>query len=98
MVDEGTGSLSAIDVSDALARIGAEYDVEVGADVTMFTLTTLARLAGRGAGLLSDMLTAPSMRQADFDRVRQLRLDRLKQLKDVAPAVAERAFLRLLYP
>ena len=49
MVDEGTGTLSAIDVSDALARIGAEYDVEVGADATMFTLTTLARFAGRGA-------------------------------------------------
>jgi zinc protease len=98
MVDEGTGSLSAIDVSDALARIGAEYDVEVGADATMFTLTTLARFGDRGARLLSQMLTAPLMRESDFERVRQLRLDRLKQLKDLAPAVAEREFLRLLYP
>jgi predicted Zn-dependent peptidase len=98
MVDEGTGSLSAIDVSDALARIGGEYDVDVGADATLFTLTTLARFAGRGAKLLSDMLTAPSMREADFARVRQLRLDRLRQLTDLPPAVAERAFLRLLYP
>jgi predicted Zn-dependent peptidase len=97
MVDEGTGSLSAIDVSDALARLGAEYDVEVGADITMFTLTTLTRFAGRGAALLSDMLTAPSMRASDFERIRQLRLDRLRQLKDLPPAVAERAFLRLLY-
>ena len=98
MVDEGTGSLSAIDVSDALARIGAEYDVEVGADVTIFTLTTLTRFAGRGAELLSNMLTAPSMQIPDFERIRQLRLDRLRQLKDLPPAVAERAFLRLLYP
>ena len=29
MVDEGTGALSAIDVSDALSRIGADYDVDV---------------------------------------------------------------------
>jgi len=98
MLDEGTGSLSAIDVSDALARIGGEYDVEVGADATIFTLTTLARFAGRGAKLLSEMLSAPSMRDGDFERVRQLRLDRLRQLKDLPPAVAERAFLRLLYP
>jgi len=98
MVDEGTGMLSAIDISDALARIGAEHDVEVGADATMFTLTTLTRFAGRGARLLSDMLTAPSMRASDFERVRQLRLDRLRQLKDLPPAVAERAFLQLLYP
>ena len=98
MVDEGTGDLSAIDVSDALARIGAEYDVEVGADATMFALTTLTRFAGRGATLLSDILTRPAMRGSDFERVRQLRLDRLRQLKDLPPAVAERAFLRLLYP
>ena len=98
MLDEGTGSLSAIDVSDALARIGGEYDVEVGADTTLFTLTTLTRFAGHGARLLSKMLSAPSMRDVDFERVRQLRLDRLRQLTDLPPAVAERAFLRLLYP
>ena len=98
MLDEGTGSLSAIDVSDALARIGGEYDVEIGADTTILTLTTLTRFAGRGATLLSDMLSAPSMRDVDFERVRQLRLDRLRQLRDLPPAVAERAFLQLLYP
>jgi predicted Zn-dependent peptidase len=97
MVDEGTGSLGAIDVSEALARIGAEYDVDVGSDATVFTLTTLARFASRGAALLADMVTAPNLLEGDFERVRQLRLDRLRQLKDLAPAVAERAFLRLLY-
>src|SRR5688572_2376113 len=97
MLDEGTGHLSAIDVSDALARIGAVYDIDVGPDATVFTLTTLSRFADRGAFLLADMLIRPSLRPADFERVRQLRLDRLRQLKDLPPAVAERAFLRLLY-
>ena len=97
MVDEGTGALSAIDVSDALARIGAEYDAEVGPDVTTFTLITLAKFAGRGGSLLADLVARPSLRENDFDRVRQLRLDRLRQLKDLAPATAERAFLRLMY-
>jgi len=97
LVDEGIGELSAIDVSDAFARIGAEYDVEVGADSSVFTLTTLSRFAARGATLLAQILTAPSLREPDFQRVRQLRVDRLRQLKDLAPAVAERAFLRLLY-
>lgn len=98
MVDEGTGAWSAIEVSEALARIGADYDVDIGADAAVFTLTTLWRFAERGAHLLSDILTRPSLRQGDFDRVRQLRLDRLRQLNDLPPAVAERAFLRLLYP
>jgi predicted Zn-dependent peptidase len=84
-------------VSDALARIGGDYDVDVSPDVTVFSLTTLTRFAARGASLLADMTTRPSMRESDFRRVRQLRLDRLKQLKDLPPAVAERAFLRLVY-
>jgi zinc protease len=97
MIDEGTGSLSAIDVSDALARIGADFDVEVGADATLFALTTITRFTPRGAGLLADLTTTPSLREDDFLRVRQQRLDRLLQIRDVPPAVAERAFLRLLY-
>jgi predicted Zn-dependent peptidase len=97
MADEGTGLLSAIDVADALALIGGEYDVDVGSDATAFTLTTLAKFAERAADLLADMLLRPSLRETDFSRVRRLRLDRLRQLKDMPPAVAERAFLSLMY-
>lgn len=97
MLDEGTGTLSAIDVSEALAAIGAELDSDVAPDATAFTLTTLTRFADRGAALMADILARPSLREEDFTRVRQLRLDRLRQLRDVPPAVAERAFLRLLY-
>ncbi len=97
MVDEGTGALSAIEVSDRMARIGAQYDVDVGPDATVFTLTTLARFAERGVRLLGDLVMTPSLRENDFTRVRQLRLDRLRQLKDLPPTVAERAFLRTLY-
>ena len=97
MVDEGTGDLGAIEVSEALANIGGDYDVEVGADALVFTLTTLARFLDRGAALFADMATRPSLREADFERVRQMRRDRLRQLKDVPSAVAEREFLRLVY-
>ena len=97
MVDEGVGDLTTIELSDALARIGADYSADVGPDATHFSLTTLSRFADRGASLLADILMRPSLRQSDFDRVRQLRLDRLRQLKDSPSAVADRAFLRLLY-
>jgi predicted Zn-dependent peptidase len=97
MVDEGTGDLNAIEVSDALSRIGGDYDVDTGPDAFGFSLTTLARFADRGADLLAGLLTRPSLRESDFARIRQLRIDRLRQIKDIASAVAERAFLRLLY-
>ena len=90
MVDEGTGSLSAIDVSVALARIGGDYYVDTGPDAILFSLTTLTRFADRGADLLAGLLTRPSMRESDFSRIRQLRIDRLRQIKDVASAVVQR--------
>ena len=96
MVDEGTGVLSAIQVAEALASIGGEYDVEVGAGATVFTLTTLERFAERGARLLADILLRPSLRETDFSRVRKLRHDRLRQLTDLPPAVAEHAFVTLM--
>lgn len=97
MVDEGSGERTALDIAEALARLGADYDVEVGADATVFSLTTLARLAEPGATLLAEMVLRPSLRKPDFERVRQQRLSRLRQLKDMPATVADRAFLRLVY-
>src|SRR4029453_18210396 len=39
----------------------------------------------------------PALREVDFARVRQLRVHRLTQMRDMPGAVADRAFLRLLY-
>jgi len=97
LLDEGTGDLSAIDVSEGFARFGAEYDVDIGADATQLGVTVLSRFVAPALSLLADIVVRPALRSTDFDRVRKLRLDRLKQLKDLPPAVAERAFLRLLY-
>ena len=97
MADEGTGELSAIEVAERLASIGGDYDVEVGADATWFSLTTLARFAERGAAFLADTLIRPSLRETDFTRLQELRLDRLRQIKDLPPALADRAFLSLMY-
>lgn len=97
MMDEGTGDLSAIAMHEALARIGAQLDSDIGPDATLFTLTVLSRFLRPGLSLLSDIVVRPSLREDDFERVRQLRLHRLVQLRDMPGAVADRAFMRLLY-
>ena len=97
LLDEGSGSLSALEVHDALARIGAQFDVEVGPDATLVTLTTMSRFVDRAIELLADMVVRPQLDPDEFARVRQLRLNRLMQLRDVPSAVADRAFARMLY-
>jgi predicted Zn-dependent peptidase len=97
MLDEGAGDRSALEVHEALGRIGAQLDLEVGHDATVLALTTLQRYLDRGIELMRDMLVRPRFEQRDFDRVRDLRLNRLLQLKDMPPALADRAFMQLLY-
>ena len=97
MLDEGTGAESAIDISDRMARIGADYDIDIRDDATVLTLTTLSRFADRGAGLLADLVLRPSLREEDLARVRTQRINRLAQLKDSPAARGEQAFLGVVY-
>jgi predicted Zn-dependent peptidase len=98
MLDEGCGDLTALELHDTLGRIGAHLDSEIGSDATILTISSLGRYADRAASLLADMLVRPRLEPRDFDRVRELRLNRLVQLRDMAPALADRTFARLLYP
>jgi predicted Zn-dependent peptidase len=56
MLDEGAGDRSALDVHEALGRIGAQLDLDVGHDATVLALTTLERYLPRGLELMRDML------------------------------------------
>jgi predicted Zn-dependent peptidase len=97
MLDEGSGERSALDVHDALGRLGAQLDLDVGHDATVLGLTTLERYLDPGLELVRDMLIRPRFEQREFDRVRDLRLNRLLQMKDMPPALADRAFTQILY-
>ena len=97
MLDEGSGPMSALDIEDALSSIGAQLETEVGSDATVLSLLTLPRFAGQALSLLADIVVRPRLATEDFDRVRDLRLNRLRQLRDLAPAVADLVFARVLY-
>jgi zinc protease len=97
MLDEGCGARSAMELHDVLARLGAQLETEVGPDATVVTLSVLARNMAQGLSMLSEIVREPRFEQKEFDRVRDLRLNRLLQLRDLAPAVADRAFTQLLY-
>ena len=92
LLDEGSGGRSALAIADALARFGADFDVDVGSDAIVVSLTTLARFLEPSLALLAEMALSPNLAEPDIERVRKLRLERLQQLRDHAPALADRAF------
>ena len=97
MLDEGSGDRSAIAMHEALARLGAQFDTDIGSDAMSVSVTVLARFARPALTLLADVVARPALRDDDFLRVRQLRMHRLTQLRDMPGVVADRAFLKLLY-
>jgi predicted Zn-dependent peptidase len=97
MLDEGSGDRSAIEIHEAIARLGTQLETDIGSDAIVAGFTVLARFADRALALLADVVVRPAMREGDVARVRQLRLHRLTQLRDVPSAIADRAFLSLIY-
>jgi len=97
LLDEGCGDLDALALHEKLGRLGAQLDTEVGADATLLGLTTLERFLPPTLAVLADMITIPRLDERDFERVRDLRLNRLLQMREMPPAVAERVFAHLLY-
>jgi predicted Zn-dependent peptidase len=97
MLDEGSGDRSAIQMQEALARIGAELDTETGPDSIVLSLSLLERFVPMGLQLLADIAVRPRLAAPDFERVRTLRANRIRQLRDVPGVNAEAVFARAIY-
>lgn len=97
LLDEGTRTLDGLALHDALARIGSHLEGEVGPDAAAIGLVTLIRHGARATELLADVACHPRFDEGDFLRVRDNRISRLVQMRDVPAAVAERIFSAQLY-
>lgn len=97
LADEGAGGRDAIQLADAFARLGTHLDVEVGPDVTAFSFTALARFLVPALALLADVVTRPHLAGEDLTRVRELRVNRLRQLSRSPATPADRAFLAAVF-
>ena len=98
LLDEGSDARPALELHAALDRIGGRFGVEVGSDATRVSLTTLSRFAVDALALLAEIVTRPRFDETDVARVRDLRRSRVRQLRTVPGAVADRVFLETLYP
>lgn len=97
LLDEGTSTLSMSALHDALAGIGGQLDTDIGHDATVLTVLALSRHRERAVELLVDMAERPRLAPSDVARVKGLRLNRLRQLRHSAGALADLLFMRRLY-
>ena len=97
LMDEGAGDRDAIALHEAFARLGTQLETDVGADCTTFACTVVSRHFEAALALIGDIVSAPRFESRDFDRERELRLSRLLQMREMPPAIADRAMLTAVY-
>ncbi|MCC6162251.1 MAG: insulinase family protein [Acidobacteria bacterium] len=97
LLDEGTAALTMAELHDELAGIGGQLDTDIGHDATVISMLALSKHRERAVELFVDMAERPRLAAADVARVQGLRLNRLRQLRHSASALADLLFMRKLY-
>ncbi len=97
MLDEGTGSLSAVEFAEALEELGADLTISPGQEFIHIDLTVIKRNLKPALDLMGQAVCRPSMNEKEWERVKRLHLDALRQAEDRAGSVASRVGLRAFF-
>jgi zinc protease len=97
VLDEGTGSRSALVIADELAQLGASFGASCGNETTRLSLLALKKNFARALDIVADVARDPAFPEQEVERQRTSRLADLAQLHEDAGAVADVVAAALLY-
>jgi zinc protease len=97
LIDEGTKTRNALDISNQLAAIGARLGTGADWDLTGVSLLTLTRHMDRALEIYSDVITNPTFPENELKLQRETRLAALLQRRDDANSIAAIVYASLLY-
>lgn len=97
MLNEGTQSLTALELADAFSTLGTSVSVGVSRDSSTLSFPIMKKNLNEGLRLLSDMVLRPRFAQADFTRIKELQLSTIKANEANPNVVASNAFFATAY-
>jgi predicted Zn-dependent peptidase len=97
MTTQGAGDLDAIAFENAVRALGGSIGAGADHETLGVSMTILKRNLEKGVGLFADAVRRPKMDAKDWERVKSLRLDELKQALDSPVAAAGIVADRLVY-
>jgi zinc protease len=97
MLDEGTTTRSALQISDRLADLGATLGTASRLDVSSVSLEALTARLDPSLELFADVILHPAFRATDVERLRKQRLVQIQREKTDPVGMALRVFPRIVY-
>ncbi len=89
MLDEGAGARSALEIAEALERLGADLYMGAGRDGSQVTLQVPTEEFASALEIAADVVLRPRLAPDDWSRVAHDRLTALAQRRDQPEAVAD---------
>lgn len=97
MIDEGTNTRTALQISEELDRLGATLSTSSTVDTSVVALSALKATLDPALALYADVVLNPTFPQADFDRLQKQQIARIQREKVSPGAMARRVLPGLLY-
>jgi zinc protease len=97
MLTEGTTNRTALQIADQAAYLGIQLNASSGWEQSNVSLHAPTAQLDSAMALFGDVVLRPNFPSADLERVRKVRLTSLQQVRDRAPAIADRAFASAVF-
>ncbi|HET7426683.1 MAG TPA: insulinase family protein, partial [Gemmatimonadales bacterium] len=97
MLDEGTTTRTALQISDRLADLGASLGASSRLDVSSVSLETLREQLDPALALYADVILHPAFPKADFERLKKQRLVQIQREKADPIGMALRVLPRVIF-
>jgi zinc protease len=97
MLDEGTATMDALQISDALAGLGAQLTSGANLDFSVVGMSALKENLDESLAIYSDVILNPAFAPAELERLKRLQLAGIQQEKNTPTDIALRVLPRLLY-
>ncbi|MEM7764590.1 MAG: pitrilysin family protein [Pseudomonadota bacterium] len=97
MLDEGTKKMSALEISEAFAQLGANFGAGASLDTASVSLNTLKDSMQASLDLYADIILNPTFPDNELDRLRKSRLAAIARERTQPQAMALRLMPGLMY-
>lgn len=98
MLLQGTKTKSALEISDAFGKLGAQFGVSGGLDSLGLSVKILSKDFAEAIALAADCVRNPAFAKDEVERERARRLTALMQQKDSPATILRNTVAEVLYP